>query len=739
MFSNVYQNGDNGIEIFSPSGNDPFRRMKLVNESLIHKVYERVVKGYVVNMDRESSTTALICPKQQQKESLDIRQSLLIIQLRLGMTSPFSLELVVHDNRRQKKRLYFSTSFKDIHINSLHVSLPWKQPRHEIFTNVVIDLMQLVHQASNGADEFVSLDSFTIHPCCQLRRIFTLPRKYLVSGLSGDTSMIEIPAKYDFISGVNSRTWMYTTIDDPDDYDHHTDESMIRHIDIDGIDGHRIDGNQSSSTVTYNHHPITTVAPSSTETGGTALIVSALTRSSLESLSSRTTNGASIIDGPYTILHSTLADVRIASQHYASNPWGTGTTVASDQSSAPLHGNNENCTIVDNDNNDDDERNQHISLSDESRSTTGHRPLLFSSRLKKKISSGLKQQSLPSVLQVAMKSIVDVSFSLAPSSRNGDGDAMMHHEDGGAMMHHEDGGAMMHHEDGGAMMHHEDDGVTMHHEDDGAMMHHEDGSDDPAQLQHLFENSVDVRNDGHEGYTDVRREEEEDLKDDRAAMCSSPPTERAVGVTIRDAPGVLVDRISRLHTDEDEGIGPTQHAVNLNLMKDMGPKKVEDHDYNGKVGYRNSKVDHDENADHRDDAIDDEVDDCPYLIHHEDACEYEDGCIDYDNHITLHGEGRIDRYSGGDRDVVGCSSISDFQHANKTLHNQWVERFKALDMSTKHATDDNTDYHQTMDKVDSLLAAIDLLELQYVMNYGVQSFESELGFFSPERKSLYEL
>jgi hypothetical protein len=51
MFSQTYQNGDYGIEIFSPSGNDPFKLCKLANESNIQKVYDRDVKGYMVSME----------------------------------------------------------------------------------------------------------------------------------------------------------------------------------------------------------------------------------------------------------------------------------------------------------------------------------------------------------------------------------------------------------------------------------------------------------------------------------------------------------------------------------------------------------------------------------------------------------------------------------------------------------------------------------------------------------------
>jgi hypothetical protein len=119
---------------------------------------------------------------------------------------------------------------------------------------------------------------------------------------------------------------------------------------------------------------------------------------------------------------------------------------------------------------------------------------------------------------------------------------------------------------------------------------------------------------------------------------------------------------------------------------------------------------------------------------------YSDGGIelpsasDHNNQNVSHGPEVIDRYN--DRHgAAGCSAISDFQRNNKIIHNQWIDRFRAVETSTLHSTDN----HQAIDKASSLLAAIDHLELQYVMTYGVPAFESELGFFAPGVTSLYEL
>jgi len=746
MFSNVYHNGDNGIEIFSPSGNDPFRHMKLVNENHIHKVYERTVKGYVVSMERESSSTALICPKQQ-KDSLDIHQSLLILQLRLlGMASPFSLELVVHDSRRQRKRLYFSTSFKDIHVNSLHVSLPWKQPRHDLFTNVVIDMMQLVYQSSNGMDEFVSLDSFIIHPCCQLRRIFTLPRKYLMSGLSGglSTSLIEIPAKYDFISGVNSRTWMYTTTMTMDDDDHHhADELMISSA-IDGIDGHRIVGSQPSNVATAHHH-----SRKDSSSGG-ILITTDEDR-----------------DAPSNIIpHSTQVDIgQVVPQHHASNPWGpTAVAAVSDHTSARLHGKNETCFIGHDDDKDDvrnksmnDTRDDKVDVSDQAATIAGHIiPLLFSSRLKKKITTNIssnshkhsslaldtiqqqqQQQQRTTVRTVATEEISSSSSIIAPASIDGKDGAMIYHEDS---QKDSDGSLKQLH-----MVHSGCD--VINHGDEGFNGGGEEEDDKHKEVDHLSGDLATTSSLVSDSHDDLTRYSKQHIIVDHHVSSPVIVDHHVSSPVIVDhhvSSPVIVDH----HVSSPFIVDPMSHS-------DEGMGFLHNH----KIGYRDSKM-----IDNGDGEIDDDLhatDEDTLLLHdahpYEEAVTkrngYSDGGIellpashDYgsrDNGLMLrdnnnqnvsHGPEVIDRYN--DRHgAAGCSAISDFQRNNKIIHNQWIDRFRAVETSTLHLTDN----HQAIDKASSLLAAIDHLELQYVMTYGVPAFETELGFFAPGVTSLYEL
>lgn len=175
------------MEIFSPSGNDPFKGCKLNNEGNIKKLYDRSIKGYMIAMEKESSSTSLHFPKNS-KASLMATQPVLVLQLQLHPDKSFSIELSVTDVEQQRKRYHLSTNFSDAHVDSLHVLIPWNQPDREMWTNVAINMEDLVASFHQGPGEgkFFCLDTISIQPVCRIRKIFTLPLKYLGNDQTGE-------------------------------------------------------------------------------------------------------------------------------------------------------------------------------------------------------------------------------------------------------------------------------------------------------------------------------------------------------------------------------------------------------------------------------------------------------------------------------------------------------------------------------------------------------------------------
>jgi hypothetical protein len=202
MFSSAYQDGDGGLEIFSPAGNDPFRLMKLQNENSIIKVYDRNIKGYMISLDKESNSTSIRCP-EKQRYSLGITQPLLVFQMISAPSKSFSLEIVIVDQSNQRRRLHFSTNFKSLDCNGLHCRIPYDSEK-DIWMNLVFDLVDIVDQAFKNTVQFQSLESFTIHPVCRLRKIFTMQRKAII-----DKNSVFIPVCFDFPPGVDRVNVVY--------------------------------------------------------------------------------------------------------------------------------------------------------------------------------------------------------------------------------------------------------------------------------------------------------------------------------------------------------------------------------------------------------------------------------------------------------------------------------------------------------------------------------------------------
>ena len=199
-----YQSGKAGIEIFSPSGSDPLKCLKVKNESRVQRIYERSVKGYVLSLEQESSATSVECPRST-KNTLGIIQPYLVFQLKFFRDKSFSLELVVLDNSRQRRRLYLSTNFKDFDANALQARLAFTPQAYDEWQNVVLDLKSLTAYCFPGCT-FESISSFTLHPACVLRKIFSLPFGFF------DNNPCQLPPQLDYPVGVKAHVHLFEVL-----------------------------------------------------------------------------------------------------------------------------------------------------------------------------------------------------------------------------------------------------------------------------------------------------------------------------------------------------------------------------------------------------------------------------------------------------------------------------------------------------------------------------------------------
>jgi hypothetical protein len=178
-----------GVEVFSSAGKDPGRLWKVSQN--IHRVYDRSVKGFVFLLEK-GATTSMTIPPNEGKELLGLVQPLLVFQVRLQPGKHFGFDVVVQDDKGNKHRMYFSSTFRDFENHALHVQVPLSIDELDGWTNVIVDLGTLMHLCLRGS-RLHSILSITLKPVCRVRRIFTLPHA---------DGNIAIPAMFDFPAGV---------------------------------------------------------------------------------------------------------------------------------------------------------------------------------------------------------------------------------------------------------------------------------------------------------------------------------------------------------------------------------------------------------------------------------------------------------------------------------------------------------------------------------------------------------
>eukprot|EP01039_Chlorochromonas_danica_P002890 gene2888-3155_t len=201
MFAGIYQKGSNGVEIFSPTGKEPFKYASCRTD-ISGRSYDRSIKGYSIPLDYDSQSPSFQMPRKDS-ESLGIIQSILCIQLKRFPRKNCSLELILRDQAKQRRRLHFSTKFREHTSNHLHAQLPWTLPpdvEEEFWITWIIDLNMICDVCFQSS--FSSLEQIKFYGSSHLRKIFSIPHSNL-DGIS-EASQILIPALMDFPVGTQA-------------------------------------------------------------------------------------------------------------------------------------------------------------------------------------------------------------------------------------------------------------------------------------------------------------------------------------------------------------------------------------------------------------------------------------------------------------------------------------------------------------------------------------------------------
>lgn len=167
------------MEVFSAQGKDPVAKWRLSgSQSAFKKIFDKDVKSYVYVLEGESITTKMSIPKDE-KQSLFLIQKYLILQILVPLGHSFSLELGITDLGNNKRRIFLSSSHRDITVTPLHARFPLSILRLGEWLNLCLDLNSLVSETFKEHSTFKSIDSLTLSANCHLRKIFTMKNQPL--------------------------------------------------------------------------------------------------------------------------------------------------------------------------------------------------------------------------------------------------------------------------------------------------------------------------------------------------------------------------------------------------------------------------------------------------------------------------------------------------------------------------------------------------------------------------------
>ncbi|XP_064605287.1 protein CFAP20DC-like isoform X2 [Liolophura sinensis] len=158
------------VEVFTPQGKDPTANWKVTGS--VRKIFEKEVKSYIYVLEGVPTTTKIQLPKDS-KSTVTLVQRFLVLQIYLAKGQDFNFELGLTDLGKNKRRVLFSTSQRDIQTTPLHAKIPLSIVKRGIWLNLCFDLTSVVSDTWKG-QTFRSVENLTISANCKLRRVFTM-------------------------------------------------------------------------------------------------------------------------------------------------------------------------------------------------------------------------------------------------------------------------------------------------------------------------------------------------------------------------------------------------------------------------------------------------------------------------------------------------------------------------------------------------------------------------------------
>ena len=186
--------------VFTTSGRQPLDRCCATGS--VARIYDRSAKGFVLTLSGGRSTKVLLPQKKGASLGLTASRPFLVMQIYVPLGRPFTTELVISDEKLTRRRLVFSTAFKDELFDELHAQLPLHTLGRGKWTNFVIDMLGIMgHCFGDVGQTFRVCDSVAMHSICKLRNIFCVREN--PHGLAG------LPSPLAFPNGVDCKYCMF--------------------------------------------------------------------------------------------------------------------------------------------------------------------------------------------------------------------------------------------------------------------------------------------------------------------------------------------------------------------------------------------------------------------------------------------------------------------------------------------------------------------------------------------------
>ena len=211
LFDHIFQGGAS-VEVWAATGSDPTQNWAI--GSGVQKAYDKPVKGYIYRCD--GSPSAKMQFPKEPRTPLGLVQPYLTLQIELTVDKPFSLELCISDAARTRRRLLFSTSFREAVCTPLHTRVPLDGVPRGGWVNLTLDLPALV-DANFGGATFGRLESLALGGACRLRKIMTLMEATVRPGeaCSAEEEPASVPRGLELPAGVDACSQMFSQMFTP--------------------------------------------------------------------------------------------------------------------------------------------------------------------------------------------------------------------------------------------------------------------------------------------------------------------------------------------------------------------------------------------------------------------------------------------------------------------------------------------------------------------------------------------